>query len=180
MGWISGLMFGLFFPAGVGLVWRLVTTPVLAYQLLVATLVLLLLEQAHMAVVDWQNITRVGSSIVEPKLPLFKFITCATIGIELVGFYAAIFTLGWGTVLVIVSQLFFNGLAPLQLQPDSDPPVVSQGAGDRVPVLVANGLGLVVLGLWIAKQGELVMASILLGLVLVYGGIKYGKWGAQG
>jgi hypothetical protein len=173
MYWIRGLMFGLFFPAGVGLVWRLLTTPVLAYQLLAATLVLLLLEQAHMAAVDLHNIVRLKSVTTDARLQVFGIITGLTIGLELVGFYLAYFHLGWGTILVIVSQLFFNLAVPIQLLPEGEPPIVTQGVGERIPVLVANGVGVGVLGLWMVGKGAIAMAAILLGLVLVYGGVKY-------
>lgn len=74
--------------------------------------------------------------------------------------------------MILMSQVGFNLFAGVQLLPDQAEPIVTFGIRDRALVLVADvvGVGLVSLGL--VGVMPLGMASGLLGMVVIYGGVK--------
>lgn len=176
---LRGLFFGLFFPAGLGLAWRWATTPGLAAQVLVFATLLLSIEQARAAVVDLQNIRQVATATDDARLPAFRRLVWAVITLELLGFYGASLEIGWGVVVVLCSQVLFNGFARIALFPHSADPIRPWRLWDRLPVLGADGVGLVLAGCWIAGIAPLVCAIALLMIVLVYLLLKYAATRAQ-
>jgi hypothetical protein len=155
-----------------GIAWQFVTTPVLAHRLLAMALLLLGLDQTRMAIVDLTHIQQLKPDATAP-LKRFEVITWSTIGLELVGFYLSWQWLGWGSALVLLSQIWFNLLAAVQLAPESDPAIQPWGMKDRAIVLAADSLGLLLSVLYALNIQPLAMAIGLLGMVLLYGLIKY-------
>jgi hypothetical protein len=170
--WIVSL---LFLPAFALLLVRAILGPVLPQHLLALALGLQCLEQARMARVDLQQVAMVSRQCQDARLKQFHQLTVITIGLELVGFYAAIQWPGGGALLVLISQVFFNACAEIQLDPSATEVIRPWDVVQRWPVLAANGVGLGLVGLWMAGMGQLWVASGLLGLVLLYGLVKYGR-----
>jgi hypothetical protein len=108
-----------------------------------------------------------------PALQRFTWVTGTTIGLELAGFYLCWVWLGWGSAVVLLSQLWFNLLAGVQLVPESDPPIQPWGIGDRAIVLAADSLGLGLACLYARNIQPLATAIGLLAMVLLYVLIKY-------
>lgn len=134
---------------------------------------MLCLEQAHMAITDLQQIAAAQQQVQDQRLDQFRWVTQSTIAIELVGFYIAGIWLGWGAFTVLLSQVWFNLLAQIRLQPGAPEPIQLRGLSDRLPVLVADGVGLLLAGFWMAQIVPLVAAALLLTIVLLYGWFKY-------
>jgi hypothetical protein len=168
------VVFGFFSIALLGLLYQLILHPDWPSRLLTIALLLLGIDQARMAIVDWQNIQAVRDKIGdEPRLNWFANITFSTIVLELLGFFLAWWQLGWGTVLVLLSQVWFNGLAGVQLCPTTDLPIQTLGWRDRGVVLLADGVGLGLTMLWILQiQAEGVAIGLLL-MVVIYAIVKY-------
>lgn len=144
-----------------------------AGRLLALTLLLLCIELAHMAWVDLRNIQMVEQSSDDSRLPLFYGVVVSTIVLELLGFYGAMFSLQWGGVVVIASQLWFNLLAKVQLWPFRETSIEPFGVSKRLSVLFANGSGLVLLLFWSAADSQLWISLLLLLLVVGFLFIKY-------
>ncbi len=147
----------LFVPADIGLIWHALYAETLAQQLLSLALALFCIELAVMAKVDLDNIATVQQTVLqmdkqteESRLGRFLLVVVSTIVLELLGFYVALFFLPVGALIVVFSQLWFNLLAQLQLQPEQSPAIVSFGIFQRAPVLLADSVGLVLLSLWFA------------------------------
>ncbi len=142
---------------------------------LAIALILLGLDQARMAIVDLQQIDQVQhipDFTADPSLQRFRWVTLSTIGIELAGFYGAIGELGWGAIVILLSQLWFHGLAGIQLRPGEERAIVPFGLRPRLPVLIADGVGIGLIILWMQNIAPLAMALGLLGMVLAYGLVK--------
>lgn len=137
-------------------------------------LTLLCVDQGRMALVDLDNIRQI---VLDERVRQLWLITLITIVIELIGFYLAWLWLGWGTALVLLSQLFFNTTAKIQLYPGSLEPIKPFGLRNRIPVLIANTVALGLVVLWQADQIRSIAAGLLLAMVLVYIAFKY--WGAN-
>ena len=179
-GWLIVL---LFFPASLGLVGQVINGEGLASQLLAIAFLLFSVEQTRMAIVDLENILAVrqqvrdgqarDGQVWDDRLNHFYRVTVSTIALELVGFYAAAIWLGWGAVLVLLSQVWFNGFASIQLYPSNVSPIESWGILQRIPVLMADGVALILIGLWMAKIAPHWTASGILGLAIAFGFVKY-------
>jgi hypothetical protein len=174
-----GLIALLFLPAVLGL-GTVVLWASAAQRCLALALLLLCLDQTRMAIVDLQAITAVATPCSGPDLRLdrFRLVTLSTIAVELVGFYTAGFWnagLAWGGAIVLLSQLWFHALAGVQLLPGEPEPVREFGVEMRSPVLIADALGLVLLGL--RSVFPLSVSALLLTLVMIYGWVKYGVTG---
>ena len=165
-------------------------------QLLSIALFLFCIELAWMAYVDLRNAALVASLLSSPATHLpdvppldtcsptestkeiallnrFFSVVVSTVVLELVGFYAALFSLLVGAVLVIVSQLWFNLLAGVALYPAQSPPVVLFRPKDRVDVLSANCAALFSLSLWPLFGMRLSAAISLLLLITLFLTLKY-------
>jgi hypothetical protein len=177
---MSGRIFLLFFPACFGLLVQVIGHIGVSWSadrpLLALALLLLAIDQARMAVVDLTQVAAVELQLQAPDARLSRFyrVTLSTIILELLGFYGALANLGGGAALVLLSQIWFNLLADIQLQPDTGEPIRAWGIADRLPVLVADAVGLILVILWLTGVAPLFMAAGLLGMVLLYGGLKYG------
>jgi hypothetical protein len=171
---MSKLITTLFNWGLLGLLYQIVGAKTIAQFCLAFALAILYCDQDRMAVIDRANIqTLQQRAIATPDLQRFTWVTHTTIGLELVGFYLVWVSLGWSSVVVLVSQLWFNLLAGVQLVPESDPPIQPWGIKDRAIVLAADGIGLLLAMLYTLKIYPLVMAIALLTMVLLYVLIKY-------
>lgn len=183
-----------FLPAALGLAVQICLGQAWDQRCLALALLLLCLDQARMAQVDWRAIAAVAAQdpLGDLRVDRFRLVTLSTIALELVGFYisgwyggtlaggellgselAATAWLAGGAVIVLVSQIWFHSLAGIQLQPGEAEPVVTLGMGARSPVLLADILGIGLVLLWFWGLWPLAMAGALLALVLVYGWVKY-------
>jgi hypothetical protein len=130
------------------------------------------LEQARMAVVDLEQIAQFQEKIIDPRLDRFFIVTISTIVLELLGFYLAALWIGWGALIVLVSQIWFHCLAKIQLQPATEK-IIDYGIKPRLPVLLIDGIGIILLAFWLAKIAPLIMAVNLTAMLLIYGCFKY-------
>ncbi len=174
-----------FAPAGIGLIWQAVYHETVAQQLLALALALFCPELARMAKVDLDNVAATMQQVEDARLYRFLSVVNSTIVLELLGFYTALVSLPAGAVAIVCSQLWFNLLAELQLQPGQTPAVVSFGLSSRIPVLLANIVGLFFLSLWfvLAPASELTFGVVIqvrrwlgggmLALVVLFLLIKY-------
>ncbi|MGB7248632.1 MAG: hypothetical protein WBC73_06810 [Phormidesmis sp.] len=182
-----------FIPAGLGLIVRAASSATLAEQLLALALALFCPELARMALVDLDNIAAfshqqdAGQPVTETEshklIDRFFKVAVSTIVLEATGFYTALISLQWGAIAIILSQLWFNLLAGIALQPNllSDPSsgesrsieMRKMGIQERGAVLIANAIGLALLSLWFLQETRIWLASGLLILVLLFLVIKY-------
>lgn len=167
----------LFGPALIGIGIGLldpVTTPLeRAGQLVRLALVLLGLDQARMAWVDLVRV-RQAQTTPDPRLTRFKGVTISTVIWELIGFYGAVQEPVIGMMIVFSSQLWFHCLAPVQLIPHSSGGILVQPytVPQRLPVLIADGVLLGLLGLIGGAIAPLGNAIAVLVLILAYLGHK--------
>lgn len=163
----------LFFPAGLGILAQVIGNHSWDQRLIAVGLLLLCIDQARMALLDLEQIAAARRQTADPRLQTFRQITLTTIALELAGFYLATVWLGWGILVVLLSQVWFNALAPIQIQGDTERPVQPRPWGDRIPVLIADGLGMGLVGLWMAQLAPPGIALVMGGLAIAYGSIKY-------
>ncbi|MEM9266630.1 MAG: hypothetical protein AAGA46_14010 [Cyanobacteria bacterium P01_F01_bin.13] len=159
----------LFTVAAVGILgWNLQPLESLGVAL---ALMLLCIDQGRMALVDLTNIRQIPLN--DPQVERFHTVTLITITLELLGFYLAWMQLGLGTALVLISQLFFNTAAKVQLYPGNLEPIQPFGVKERSPVLIANTVALGLVALWQSNQLRQITAALLLAIVVVYLALKY-------
>ena len=169
---ITWIIFLLFFPACLSVLRQVIWGADLSHHLLGLALLLLCLEQSRMAVVDLEQIAEVRKQIQDDHLTHFSRITVSTIVLELLGFYAAGIALGWGAVLVLFSLVWFNWLAGIQLS-STGTLIQPWGISQRLPILIADAIGLLLVGLWMMNVAPIWMATGLLGMILAYISLKY-------
>jgi len=174
----------LFIPAGIGLLIQAAFSATLAEKLLALALAIFCPELARMASVDLSNIEAVAQQQAQQpaedsRLNRFRVVTISTIVLEITGFYLALISLAPGAIAVIVSQLWFNLLAGLQLWPGQTPAITAFGIKERAPVLIANLLGLIFISLWPLLATRLWSASGLLTLIILFLIVKYVLPGSQ-
>ena len=161
-----------FLPAGLTLLFHAIGSTSLAERILALALTLFCPELARMAFVDLRNISAIAQQ-EDPQLQRFRKVVYSTIVLETVGFYTALVSLPIGASVIIVSQLWFNLLADIQLWPKETPAIVPLPANDRRAVLIANGIGIGLLGLWPIQETQIWLASGLLTLVTLFIVVKY-------
>lgn len=158
-----------FAPAGLGLLHQGIHALAWPHQLLALAMVLLVIEQAHMARVDLQRAVRVAATYPS-QARRFGRVLGATIAIEWVGFaWAALGALGLGANLVVVALLGFNLASNMSFEGDR---LYLAGPRDRWDVILADLVGLALLGLWQLPMAQPWVGSGALGLMGLYWGIK--------
>ena len=168
--WGSGALFG---PAVLGLGWQVWAQPELSHRLLALGLLLTGIEQGRMAMVDLRQVAAVGQQVEDRQLTRFYKILLLAIAGQLVGFYlAAAGWLGVGAGAMMMSIIGFNLAAGLQLQPAVSPPLRTITLRERRGVLLADGLALALVGLWLAKVGRVWIGGGLLTIASSYVGVK--------
>lgn len=178
----------LFLPAGLGLLMEISAAATTAERVLAAAIALFCPELARMAWVDLSNVAAVtqqteqvaeqmaeqmAEQARDSRLNRFHAVVISTIVLEITGFYLAMLSLPGGAIAVIFSQLWFNLLADIQLYPGQTPAIVPFGRADRRAVLIANGIGLGLLGLWFWQEIRIWLASGLFLLIIIFLLIKY-------
>ena len=170
MKWILAGFYG---PAIVLLGWQVWHLEALDQRLLAIAIFLLSLDLWIMAMFDLQQVARVRAlSVSDARLDRFYVVTVMTIVFEWVGMYGAQASLWMGAAVILMSQIGFNLFAGVQLLPDQTEPIVTFGIRDRALVLVADSVGVGLVSLGLAGVMPLGMASGLLGMVIIYGGVK--------
>ncbi|MGB3301009.1 MAG: hypothetical protein WBA76_22295 [Phormidesmis sp.] len=170
----SRAIYLVFLPAGLGLLFRAIEAATVADRLLAIALILFCLELAHMAQVDLENAAiATASSEEDSRLSRFYRVVVSTIVLETTGFYIALFSLQWGAVTIIASQIWFNLLAGVQIFPQAATKVVSFGIAERIAVLAANAVGLGILSFWFVESAQVWLASGVLTLIVLFLIVKY-------
>ena len=164
---------GCYGPAIALLGWQVWHLEALDQRLLAMAIFLLSLDLCVMAIFDLQQVARVRALLLnDARLDRFYGVTVMTIALELLGMYGAQSSLWVGAAVILMSQMGFNLFAGVQLLPDQAEPIVTFGIRDRALVLVADGVGVGLVSLGLAGVMPLGMASGLLGMVAIYGGVK--------
>ena len=164
---------GCYGPAIALLGWQVWRLDALDQRLLAIAIFLLSLDLCVMAIFDLQQVARVRALLLsDARLDRFYGVTVMTIALELLGMYGAQSSLWVGAAVILMSQVGFNLFAGVQLLPDQAEPIVTFGIRDRALVLVADGVGVGLVSLGLAGVMPLGMASGLLGMVAIYGGVK--------
>lgn len=164
---------GCYGPAIALLGWQVWHLEALDQRLLAMAIFLLSLDLCVMAIFDLQQVARVRALLLnDARLDRFYGVTVMTIALELLGMYGAQSSLWVGAAVILMSQVGFNLFAGVQLLPDQAEPIVTFGIRDRALVLVADGVGVGLVSLGLAGVMPLGMASGLLGMVAIYGGVK--------
>jgi hypothetical protein len=166
------LIFIGFFTACLGIILQTFKGFPLSYQLLAIGFVLLAIDQARMAVIDLDQIaivrSQVGVQVGDQRLLKLYYLTIFTIILELSGFYLAWSRLGWGIEIVLLSQVIFNALATIQLQPILEPPIAARSWQTRSPILVGNLLAMVLVGLWMREIAPMTITLAAWGIAIAY------------
>jgi putative effector of murein hydrolase LrgA (UPF0299 family) len=172
----------LFLPATVGLMSQVFRLSTWDQRLLVLGFSLLSLDQARMALVDLEHIRQVKQSLASPSPSLHSFaiLTWITIVWEVLGFYWGILQLGTGILLVLSSQVWFNALASIRLIPAPEPAIEIRAWKEKILVLLADALGITLMGLWLHHIAPLTIVVSLWAIALVYGGVKLTKIISEG
>ncbi len=168
------MVFLFFFVASLGLLWQTFNSDSWSDKLLAFAIFLMCLEQGRMALVDLDNIKLVKQQYTDSRIDTFPTITIITIIIELLGFYYTFLSLSWGAIIIIISLIFFNVCTKIQLYPSENIMIEPWGISQRLPILLANTLALILIALRMLGFFPLLISSISLGLTIVYGMIKYG------
>jgi len=181
---ISIIIFVLFFPACIGIFKQAIWGTELAHQIIAIAMCLFCVEQGRMAVKDLQKIAEAKKLVIDTRLDKFYIITVTTIIVELLGFYMSSFWLGWGSIIILLSQVWFNLLAAIKIKISSQTSAKSTidiiepwTISERLPVLIADVLGLVLISFWmlsfsILKSASFWISLVLCTMVIVYLGIK--------
>ncbi len=168
-----GLLFGLYGPGIVLLGWQAWHWAVLAHRVLAIAIFCLSLDLLAMAIFDLQQVQRVrAQDLIDDRLDGFWRVTIATIALELIGLYSAQGSLWLGAMGILISQIGFNLCAGVQLLPEAEVKIVPFGIRERAVVLGADILGLGLVSLGFVGVMPLGMAIGLLGMVVIYGGVK--------
>jgi hypothetical protein len=177
-------LLGLYSPAIAMLLWQAIVQPTLAQKLLAITIFLLSLDLLKMAIFDLEQSDAVRSRSsqsdqlaldlsTDPRLTWFQTVTIVTIIFELLGLYSAWISLGLGAIVILLSQIGFNLLAQVKLLPDESEMIQSFGVRDRAVVLIADGLGILLVAIGLSGRWRLETAIGLLVMVVIYGLVKF-------
>jgi hypothetical protein len=141
--------------------------------LLALGLLIFTIDQAKMAVLDLKNIKNATEKIQDIRLQYFYYIAISTIALELIGFYVASVQLGWGIILVLVSQVGFNFFANIRIQPNELTIIEDKTFSEKIVVLIADIVALILIGFWMNAIAPLTIVLTLWTMAIVYGCIKY-------
>ncbi|KAF3888115.1 MULTISPECIES: hypothetical protein [Nostocales] len=169
---IPGMIFLLFFPANLCILRQVLWGQELSYQVLAVGIFLFCIEQARMAAWDLQQIAEAKKQVRDRRLDTFLKITTSTIFIELLGFYTASIWLGWGSILILLSQVWFNLFAGVKIDTSSQIVLQSWKISERYSVLIADFLGLVLVSLWMLQIASVQITWLLFGMAIAYCALK--------
>ncbi len=166
------LIYCLFFGAGLGILNSILQSHQFDHQFLALGLLIFAIDQAKMAVLDLNNIAIAKTKVDDPRLDQFYVVTISTIALELMGFYLAAFQLGWGILLVLGSQVWFNLLINIRIQPNEINPIQDKPISEKVGVLLADIVGMILIGIWMIPIAPLTIVITLWTIAITYAGIK--------
>ncbi len=169
---ISGIIFLLFFPACLSVLREVIWGQELTHQLLYLGMFMFCIEQASMAAQDLRQIASAKKQVKDIRLNTFLTITNMTIFIELLGFYAAAVSFGWGSILILLSQVWFNLLAGIKINLTTASIIQTWKVTERFPVLIADIIALFLVSLWMLHIGSVWITWILFGMPILYCSIK--------
>jgi hypothetical protein len=172
MSLIPKIIFLLFFPANLCILRQVVWGEELTHQILAVAMFLFCIEQARMAARDLEQIVEAKAQIKDSRLDTFLKVTTSTIFLELLGFYSASIWLGWGSVLILLSQVWFNLLASIKISTSPEIFIQPWKVSERYNVLVADFMGLVLVSLWMLQIASVQITWILFGMAIAYCSIK--------
>ena len=171
---ISKIIFLLFFPAGIAILFKqVIWGSELNHQLLASGIFLFCIEQANMANQDLQQVADAKVKIKDSRLDDFQRITIITIIIELTGFYLSSIWLGYGSILILIGIIWFNLFVKIRIDiTTSDIKIKYWLMTERLSVLIADIIGLLLVNLWILKIGDFWISWGLFAMAVSYCGIK--------
>lgn len=170
---MSSVVFLLFFPACLGILSQVIRPQTFDHQLLALGLLIFAIDQAKMAVLDLENIAKAKEQIEDIRLHFFYYITVSTIALELIGFYLASVKLGWGIILVLGSQVWFNSWANIRIQPTESIIIQRKNFSEQIIVLVADVIGIILISFWMNAIAPLTIVLTLWIMAVFYGFIKF-------
>lgn len=163
-----------FTPASMGLLWQTFTNDILSAQLLYFAFFLFSLEQISTAFIDLSSYFQEKTQDRYSQLSIFLSIVIITIIIELFGFYFALLSLGWGSIIVLISQFFFNLFAPLKVIPNQDKIILqSYSLSDKLSLLLVDSIVILLITLWFNNIYPLFIGFFILLIMLIFMMIKY-------
>ncbi len=167
------MIFLLFFFAGINSFCQIITTEGWNNKVLCLTIFIMCLEQAKMAIVDFTNIRISKRYLKDTQLDNFLIITSITVVLELLGFYLVSLSRDWSIVIILISLIFFNSFAKINILISETISIERCSISQRFFILIANCLGLSIIILKILNFFPTIMSTVLLGMTLVYVTIKY-------
>ncbi|MBE9216242.1 hypothetical protein IQ247_26875 [Plectonema cf. radiosum LEGE 06105] len=166
------IIFLFFFPACLGILRQVIWSTELSHQLLALAIFLLCIEQANMANHDLQKVADAKNIVKDARLNYFQIITIVTIIIELIGFYLSSIWLGWGSIIILFGLIWFNLFVDIKINNSSQNIIQTWKITERLPVLIADIFGLILISLWILKIGDFGISLGLFAMTMVYCSIK--------
>jgi hypothetical protein len=169
---IAQMMFLLFFPASLGILRQVIWGEELTHQLLALGVFLLCIEQARMAALDLRQIADAREQANDVRLDTLSTVCNSTIALELFGFYTSSVWLGWGSILILLSLIWFNLFAPVKIHTSPEIVIQDWNISERYSVLIADVTGLVLVSMWMLQIASVWISWLLFGMVIVYCSIK--------
>jgi hypothetical protein len=169
---ISQIIFLFFFPACLGILGQVIWGTELTHRLLALGTFLFCIEQARMAVKDLQQIADAKTQLSDSRLEFFSLITNSTILIEVLGFYLSSIWFGWGAILILISQVWFNVFANIKIDLEPEACLQTWKIRERLAVLIADICGLILVIFWMNEIASDWIAWGLFGMVILYGSVK--------
>ncbi|MBF2014913.1 MAG: hypothetical protein IGS23_06870 [Rivularia sp. T60_A2020_040] len=177
---ISLIIFLFFFPACLGILRQVILSTELSHQLLALAIFLLCIEQANMANHDLQKVTDAKEQVKDARLNYFQIITIVTIIMELIGFYLSSIWLGWGSIVILFGLILFNLFVDIKINSSSENSSENSSQNiiqiwkisERLPVLIADMVGLLLISMWILKIGDFGISLGLFTMTMLYCSIK--------
>lgn len=88
------------------------------------------------------------------------------------GFYTAFWQLGWGAIIVLLSQVLFNCFAGIKFNQGKQITIESDSLAERKLELLADFSGILFMSLWAVNFYSLVIAIAMLIIILIYALVK--------
>ncbi|MGK7911582.1 MAG: hypothetical protein AB4050_08905 [Synechococcus sp.] len=164
--------------AGGGTIIRLVQSDSSAERLMAIALLLFAADLARMAIVDIDNFNSVrrqllAKSAIASELSRFRYSLAVTVVLELLGLLVSWRWIGSGISIVMFSQLMFNLSVTVSVQPSTRPSIRPWSIVERLDVLLADAIALILAVVWSITDRPLGIAIALLAMVVMYLAIKY-------
>ena len=171
---ISRIIFLLFFPACIAILLKQVIWGLdLTHQLLAIGIFFFCIEQANMANQDLQKVADAKNRIKDSRLDEFQTTTITTIVIELIGFYLSSIWLSFGLIFILIGIIWFNLFVKIKLKKTASDIIIQPWLRtERLTVLIADIIGLILASLWILDVGDFWISWGLFSMAVIYCCIK--------